>query len=99
MNPVEVPAPAEAEAQAMEGWARVLFEAIDDAVFVHDLEGRIIEVNPAACRRLGYSRAEFLRLRTRDIDAPEFAAGFKERLHAQLTQRHLVCEGRHVTRD
>ena len=32
--------------------ARDLFEAIDDVVFVHDLDGRIVDANPAACRRL-----------------------------------------------
>ena len=36
-------------------WMRALFEAIDDAVFVHDSAGRILEANPAACRRLGLS--------------------------------------------
>ena len=32
------------------------------------LEGRILEANPAACRRLGYSHAELVQLRTQDID-------------------------------
>src|SRR5437899_2033677 len=45
-------------------WARALLDALDDAVFMHDCEGRILEVNEAACRRLGYTREEFLRLTT-----------------------------------
>jgi PAS domain S-box-containing protein len=81
------------------GWAQALFEAIDDAVFVHDLQGRILEVNPAACQRLGYSRDELLRMNTRDIDAPEFAEGFTDRLEQQLTSGQFRCEGRHRTRD
>jgi PAS domain S-box-containing protein len=80
-------------------WARALFDGIDDAVFVHDLEGHILEANPAACRRLGYSRAEMLRLTTRDIDDPELAAGYSERLRAQVTQGRCSCEGRHRTKD
>ncbi len=79
--------------------ARDLFEAIDDAVFVHDLEGHILDVNPAACRRLGYSREEFLQLTTRDVDAPDFAGNFQERLKQQLALGRLTCEGRHVRRD
>jgi two-component system, NtrC family, sensor kinase len=79
--------------------ARALFEAIDDAVFVHDLEGRIVDVNPAACRRLGYSREELLQLTTRDIDAPDFAGHFQDRLEQQLAQGQLTCEGRHLTKD
>src|SRR5262249_9196431 len=66
---------------------------------VHDLEGRILDVNPAACRRLGYSREELLRLTTRDIDDPEFAVDFGQRLQEQLSKGHLSCEGRHITKD
>src|SRR4051794_29915689 len=79
--------------------AEALFEGIDDAVFVHDLEGRILDVNPAACRRLGYGRDELLRMTTRDIDDPAFATGFGQRLQEQLTRGHLCCEGGHVTKD
>jgi two-component system, NtrC family, sensor kinase len=79
-------------------WTRVLFEAIDDAVFVHDAQGNILDANPAACRRLGYTRDELLKLNTSDIDAPEFAAGFQSRLNAQLQGGGFRCEGVHRTK-
>jgi PAS domain S-box-containing protein len=80
-------------------WTRALFDAIDDAVIVHDDQGRILEANPAACRRLGYTRDELLRLTTRDIDDPEFAAGFKSRLQSQLQSGRVQFEGVHRTKD
>jgi PAS domain S-box-containing protein len=80
-------------------WTRVLFEAIDDAVFVHDEQGNILEANPAACRRLGYSHEELLTLNTRDIDDPEFASGFHNRLQSQLAEGGMRCEGVHRTKD
>ena len=83
---------------ASERRARALFEGIEDIVFVHDSEGRILDANPAACRRLGYNREEFLRLRTSDLDVPEFAAGFSDRLQAQQEKRHVTFEGRHRTK-
>jgi two-component system NtrC family sensor kinase len=83
----------------MAGWVSALFEAIDDAIFIHDQIGRILEINPAACRRLGYSREELLRMNTHDIDLPGFAAGFQERLKNQLATGTLRCEGRHRTKD
>jgi PAS domain S-box-containing protein len=89
---------AEAALIASERRARALFEGIEDAVFVHDLEGRILDANPAACRRLGYSREELLRLKTSDIDDPTFAAGFEDRLKQQLQHGHLRVEGRHRTK-
>jgi two-component system NtrC family sensor kinase len=85
--------------QSVEGLARALFEAIDDAIFVHDQAGNILYANAAACRRLGYGREELLRLNTRDIDDPDFAAGFTERLSHQIAEGHFRCEGRHRTRD
>lgn len=80
-------------------WAEALFHGIDDAIFVHDRNGNILEVNAAACRRLGYTREELLRLNTRDIDDPELAAGFEERLRMQMSSGNLRCEGRHRTKD
>ncbi len=88
-----------AAVRPLESWGRALFEGIDDAVFVHDLHGRILEANEAACRRLGYTRDELLRLTTADIDEPAFAAGFQDRLCEQLEQGRLICEGRHRSKD
>src|SRR3954447_17843864 len=80
-------------------WMRVLFDAIDDAVFVHDFAGQIFEANPAACQRLGYTRDEILGLTTSDIDAPEFAQGFSDRLRVQSREGPYRCEGVHVAKD
>jgi two-component system NtrC family sensor kinase len=95
---VEVPGPSTAHNHGRNHRDRALFDGIDDIVFVHDTDGRILDVNPAACRRLGYTREEFLRLSTRDLDEPTFAAGFAERTSRQRTAGRLTCEGRHVTK-
>ena len=79
--------------------ARALFDGIHDAVFVHDQEGRILDANPAACRQLGYTREELLGMTTSQIDVPEFAAGFQERLRQQLREGTLTCEGLHRTKN
>ena len=85
--------------QASERRARALFEGIEDAVFVHDLEGKILDANPAASRLLGYFHEEFIGMSTSQIDDAGFAAGFEERLAQQLALGHLSCEGRHRTKD
>lgn len=59
-----------------------LFNAICDPVFVLDTEGRYIEVNQSACRVLGYSREELLRMSPADLDAPECAARVPEKLRS-----------------
>ncbi len=89
----------EAARVASERRARALFEGIEDALFVHAPDGRILDVNPAASRLLGYTKEELLQMTTNDIDDPEFAAGYEDRLKSQLTQGHLSCEGRHRSKD
>ena len=90
---------AEQALRASEARLQSLFGGIDDALFVHDAEGRIIDCNEAACRRLGYSREELLAMRTADVDAPEFASGFGERTSQQFRSGRFACEGLHVTKD
>ncbi len=85
---------------------RTIFEGLDDALFVHDLEGRILDCNRAACEMLGYARDELLTMRTADFDAPGFADGFQDRIARQLRDGSYRCVGelvakggRHITVD
>jgi len=47
---------------------RALLNQAADAFFLHDLGGRIIDVNQRACDSLGYSRDELLTMTVADID-------------------------------
>src|SRR6201987_3252854 len=44
-----------------------LLARVQDAVFVAELDGRIIDVNPAACALLGYEKQELLKMRPWDF--------------------------------
>ena len=48
-----------------------LFNATSDGLFVADATGRYLDVNPAACRMVGYTRDELLCLRVADLVATE----------------------------
>jgi PAS domain S-box-containing protein len=86
---------------------RTLFEEIDDVVLVHDLEGHILDVNEAASRRLGYTRNELLRMKTVDLDAPDYGARFEDRVVRQLSAGglrevggiHVAKNGRRIVID
>jgi PAS domain S-box-containing protein len=43
-------------------YLQAVFNSVNDAVFIHDLAGKILDVNATACRMYGYSREEFLQL-------------------------------------
>ncbi len=57
---------------------QALMEQAADSVFVADLHGHYIEVNPAACALLGYSREELLNMSIVDIILPEDEPGLVE---------------------
>ncbi len=58
---------AEISLRNSEAKFRSLVEQAADAFFVHDLEGRIVDVNRRACDSLGYTREELLALSVPDI--------------------------------
>jgi PAS domain S-box-containing protein len=59
-----------------EDWFRDLVEHSQDVLAVHDLEGRILAVNPTAARLTGYAAADLLKIPLRTLIAPEFHAEF-----------------------
>ena len=59
-----------AEARASEQSYRAIFDAAEDAIFVHDFaSGRILDVNSKACAMYGYTHDELLAVRIADVSA------------------------------
>ncbi len=56
---------AEQALRESENKLRDIFNSVNDAIFIHDMEGHFLEVNDVVCTRLGYSRDELLRRRPR----------------------------------
>ncbi len=59
---------AEEQLRRSEAKFRSLLENVTDALFVHDLEGNILEVNQRACQNLGYSHDQLLAITIFDIE-------------------------------
>jgi len=91
---------AEEALRRSEARFRAVVEQAGDAMFVHDLEGRFLDVNRAACQRLGYSREELLGLSVSDID-PECSQVCDQReLWDRLIANggNLTLENRHLAK-
>jgi PAS domain S-box-containing protein len=58
-------------------WYRDLVEHSQNLLCVHDLEGRLLSVNPVPARLLGYSVEEMLRRPMRDFLSPQYCAQFE----------------------
>jgi len=95
---------AEEALQASEQRYRLLLDAANDAVLVfpptaEGMPGTFIEVNAAACQRLGYTKEEFLHLSILDILPPEKLSDVSPVMQKLFTERHLVFETVHVAKD
>ncbi|NUZ08331.1 hybrid sensor histidine kinase/response regulator [Piscinibacter koreensis] len=63
---------ADAALRASEASYRAIFDAAEDAIFVHDIDtASIVDVNAKACADFGYPREAMLRLRLGDLSAGE----------------------------
>ncbi len=73
---------------------RDLVEHSADLVCIHDLEGRLLSVNPAPAQALGYDVDELLSMTMREMVAPEFREqfdGYLERIRSRGTDHGLLC--------
>lgn len=59
---------AEEAVRESESRFRTVVEYAVDPIFVHDRQGRLLDVNHVACESLGYSREELLTMNICDID-------------------------------
>lgn len=85
---------AEQALEESEDRYRDLVEHSQDLVCTHDLEGRLLSVNPAPARVLGYEVAELLRMPMRDLVAPEFRQQFDAylgRIKTTGEDRGVLC--------
>jgi len=60
---------AEEAIREREARLRVLFESAADAMYVSELDGRVVQVNEQASRQTGYREDELLQMNVVDIDA------------------------------
>ena len=76
-----------------------ILEGLNDAVFLHDLDGTMLYVNEAAVDRLGYSREELLEMTPREYAVSIGDDEYQRRLEELKSEGSLVFETVHLTAD
>jgi PAS domain S-box-containing protein len=71
---------------------RTLFDGASDAIFLHDIDGRIFETNIIATRYLGYSKKEFMQLRMHDLDTHPELLFTAEQILAFQSRGYMLFE-------
>lgn len=71
---------------------RTLIEGANDAVFLEDVSGHIVDVNTMACRMLAYDRDELLRLNMADLLRRETDAKPQPLDPTQHLEESMLCK-------
>jgi diguanylate cyclase (GGDEF)-like protein/PAS domain S-box-containing protein len=79
-----------------------VFDAGSDVILIYELEeggrpGQLVEVNEAACRSLGYTRAQLLVMTVDEVCAPETRRDLREQARALGGATTVVYEAQYVT--
>jgi|GEM_PF-757826 len=77
---------------------RMIVENTNDAIYLHDFEGNILDVNKNACRMLGYEREELVGANLRKVDRKWGLAENLE-LEALLRNEKYTFERENIRRD
>ncbi len=78
---------------------RNLFDNASDAIFIRSLDGKILDVNDVACKRLGYSKEALMKMSTSQIMKPILedhernVTKVKVDGHAIFESSNLTCNG------
>jgi len=83
---------AEEELRENEIKYRTQFEASMDAIFVETLEGKVLDCNDAACKMLGYSKAELTALTVADLVPEQVAQTLPAVITEELTTGGVLIE-------
>jgi PAS domain S-box-containing protein len=78
---------------------RALFDSSNDAILIHDLDFRLLQVNQTACKRLGYPREELLTLPITQLIAPPYVPLIKERIEQLKKSGTAIFESAHLKKD
>lgn len=95
---------AKERAEESEQTYRTLFESINDAVLISEINdngriGKIIKVNDIACQRLGYSQTELLSKTVFDISSEKMQHNLKPIIQKLVETGQVIIETEHVTKD
>lgn len=78
---------------------RTIVENVNDAIYIHDLEGNIVDVNDRACQMVGYERSELIGANLAMIDSPDDTQRTADRMKQLEADGSVLFEGAHLHRE
>lgn len=90
---------AEAALRESEERFRAVMEQAADAFILHDMNGKIIDVNQSTCQSLGYKREELLGLFVEDIEANFVSEKVAKKWQKMIPGVPITIQGIHRRKD
>ncbi len=90
---------AEDHLREKEAQYRSIFDATSDGLIITDLDGSIVEANPAVCRMHGYTYEEFICLSPTQFIHPDHRDRFAHGLQAIAADGAFQAQVQHVRKD
>jgi two-component system, cell cycle sensor histidine kinase and response regulator CckA len=90
---------AQDELERRERMLRNFYEGSEDAIFMQDLNGTVLDANPAGCRLHGTSREELIGRSILDLVAPERREEWGERVPQLIAGEQTEMESASYTSD
>ena len=69
-----------------------IINKVKDGIFVETVQGKILDVNEAGCRMLGFSREELLSMHVGTLVPPQIAADLPETIQEETIQEGVYIE-------
>jgi len=90
---------AEEALKASERQFRAVMDQAADALFIHNTQGQLVDVNRRACQSLGYTREELLSKTITDIDPEAIEAGKEALWNKVIAGEVAIFESHHKRKD
>jgi len=78
---------------------KMIVNNVNDAFYLHDFNGKILDVNENACKMTGYTRKELIGANASIIDTPEQAKFIADRIKKLVKTGKLLFESQHKKKD
>lgn len=85
--------------KASERQFRAVMDQAADALFIHNTQGQLVDVNRRACQSLGYTREELLSKTIVDIDPEAIGAGMDALWSKMIAGEVAILESHHKRKD
>ncbi len=77
----------------------LILESAADPIFVHDLKGNFIYISNNACKSLGYTKDELIKLNLHDLVIPKYKKFIDARIKEIQLKNKLVFQTAHFRKD